>query len=182
MKKKSQSPPKKTEAAPASAPAAEPSRRRAGIGSTLWATWFGCGYSPVAPGTVGSLGALAIAYAAHTGLGWSGWHFFALALLICTSAAKAAGRVAESLGGEDPQIVVVDEVVGQWMALGGAMALNWKTWLLAFCLFRAFDVWKPFPARQLENLPGGIGIVADDMAAGAYAALVLLLLGWLNLY
>ncbi|MFN7924287.1 MAG: phosphatidylglycerophosphatase A [Bryobacteraceae bacterium] len=179
MKKKSQSPPKKTEAAPAAQPAASP---RAGMFSTLWATWFGCGYSPVAPGTVGSLAALAIAYAAHVWLGWSGWHFFALALLMVTSAVKAAGRVAESLGSEDPQIVVVDEVVGQWMALGGAMTLNWKTWLLAFCLFRAFDIWKPFPARQLENLPGGTGIVADDMAAGAYAALVLLLLGWLNLY
>ena len=51
--------------------------------------------------------------------------------------------------------------------------LNWKTFLLGFILFRVFDIWKPFPARQAESLPGGLGIMADDWIAGIYAALIL---------
>jgi phosphatidylglycerophosphatase A len=64
----------------------------------------------------------------------------------------------------------------------GVVRWNWKAWLLAFCLFRLFDIVKPFPVRQLERLPGGVGIVADDVGAGIYAALVLWTLGWFNLY
>ena len=81
--------------------------------------------------------------------------------------------------------MVVDEVVGQWLALAGARVLNWKSWYLGSrpsLLFRLFDIWKPFPVRQLESLPGGVGIVADDLMAGVYAALVLFLAGWFNLY
>jgi hypothetical protein len=92
------------------------------------------------------------------------------------------GRNGPAGGMKDPQFVVVDEVVGQWLALAGARALNWKAWLAAFVLFRLFDIWKPFPVRQLESLPGGVGIVADDLMAGVYAALVLFLAGWFNLY
>ena len=77
---------------------------------------------------------------------------------------------------------MVDEVAGQWLAFAGAATLNWKTYLAAFLLFRLFDIWKPAPVRQLESLPGGIGIVADDLGAGAYAALVLFLAGCFNLY
>ena len=83
---------------------------------------------------------------------------------------------------EDPGLVVVDEVVGQWIALAGATALNWKSFLAAFVLFRLFDIFKPPPVRQLEALHGGVGIVMDDVMAGVYAALVLFLAGWFNLY
>jgi phosphatidylglycerophosphatase A len=83
---------------------------------------------------------------------------------------------------KDPGFVVVDEVLGQWMSLAGAHVLNWKTFGAAFLLFRAFDIWKPPPVRQLEALPGGLGINADDAMAGLYAALVLWLAGWFNLY
>jgi phosphatidylglycerophosphatase A len=72
----------------------------------------------------------------------------------------------------DPHIVVVDEVIGQWITLAGAATFNWKTWLAAFVLFRLLDVWKPAPARQLESLPGGWGIVADDVMAGFTARLL----------
>jgi len=78
--------------------------------------------------------------------------------------------------------VVIDEVLGQWLTLAGAAALNWKSWLAAFLLFRLFDIWKPFPVRQLEALPGGWGIVADDLMAGLYGALVLFAAGCFNLY
>ena len=79
-------------------------------------------------------------------------------------------------------MVVVDEVVGQWITLAGATQLNWKSWLAALVLFRLFDIWKPPPVRQLEKLPGGIGIVADDAMAGVYGAMVLFAAGRLHLY
>ena len=64
----------------------------------------------------------------------------------------------------------------------GARTLNWKSYLAAFALFRLFDIWKPPPVRQLEALPGGLGINVDDVMAGVYAALVLFAAGWFNLY
>ncbi len=79
-------------------------------------------------------------------------------------------------------MVVVDEVMGQWLTLAGATTLNWKSWLAAFALFRIFDIWKPPPARQLEALPGGIGIVADDLMAGLYGALAIFLLDRFQLF
>ena len=74
---------------------------------------------------------------------------------------------------KDPQFVVIDEVSGQMLTyLPLPLApLNWKYLLLGFILFRVFDIWKPFPARQAESLPGGWGIMADDWIAGIYAAL-----------
>jgi phosphatidylglycerophosphatase A len=82
----------------------------------------------------------------------------------------------------DPRIVVVDEVIGQWITLAGAATFNWKTWLAAFALFRFLDVWKPPPVRQLEKLPGGWGIVADDVMAGLYGALAIFVLDRLHLF
>jgi len=146
------------------------------------ATWFGCGYAPKGPGTAGSLAALAIAWLLHTYAGVSSIGLAWLALLLAIPGIWAADVVARVNRAKDPQIVVVDEVVGQWMTLAGATALNWKSWLLAFVLFRLFDIWKPPPVRQLERLPGGLGIVADDAMAGIYGALVLFAAGWFNLY
>jgi len=145
-------------------------------------TWFGCGYSPVAPGTVGSAAAIGIALLIEHYAGWRPLLFGALAIIVSVPAIWAAAETARQANMKDPQFIVVDEVVGQWLALAGARALNWKCWLAAFLLFRLFDIWKPFPVRQLESLPGGAGIVADDLMAGLYAALVLLLAGWFNLY
>jgi phosphatidylglycerophosphatase A len=147
----------------------------------LIATVLGCGYSPVAPGTAGSVAALAIAVPLHEFAGFSGWRFAALAALGFAPAVWASTRTARAVNVKDPGIVVVDEVIGQWISLAGAHALNWKTYLAAFALFRLFDIWKPAPVRQLEKLPEGLGIVADDAMAGVYAALVLFLAGWLNL-
>lgn len=146
------------------------------------ATWFGCGLFPVGPGTVGSLAALAIAWGLHEALGWRPWSYGALALMMLAPAIWAAGVAAEQSGGEDPGIVVIDEVVGQWVTLAGAAELNWKSCLAALLLFRAFDILKPFPLRKLETIEGGAGIVADDVGAGIYAALVLYAIGWMRLY
>lgn len=146
------------------------------------ATWFGCGYAPVAPGTAGSLAALAIAIALHELAGLPAWSFAVLAAALFAPAVWAATQTARGVNIKDPGIVVVDEVIGQWIAIAGAQHLNWKSWLGAFALFRLFDIWKPPPVRQLEALPEGLGIVADDAMAGVYAALLLLLAGWFNWY
>jgi phosphatidylglycerophosphatase A len=145
-------------------------------------TWFGCGYAPVAPGTAGSLAAIAIAWPLVHYAGWRPAWFLALALVGTPPAMWAAGVTALERKQKDPQLVVVDEVLGQWIALAGARPLNVKSWIGAFVLFRLFDIWKPAPVRNLENLPGGVGIVADDLMAGVYAALVLFIAGCFNLY
>jgi phosphatidylglycerophosphatase A len=80
----------------------------------------------------------------------------------------AATIVAREAGREDPQFVVVDEVAGQWIALIGARP-DWAHALVALALFRLFDIWKPWPVRALERLPGGWGIMLDDVAAGVLA-------------
>jgi phosphatidylglycerophosphatase A len=101
-----------------------------------------------------------------------------LVLVVSMAGLWSAGQVAAYVGKSDPQIVVVDEVAGQLIAYLGlatprTYAVNWKYLLAGLILFRVFDIWKPFPARQSEFLPGGLGIMADDWIAGAYAALVL---------
>ena len=83
----------------------------------------------------------------------------------------AAGREEARVGVRDPSSVVVDEVAGMLVALIAAPpGLGWA--LALFCLFRVFDVWKPYPIHRLQDLPGGWGIVADDLLAGVYANLV----------
>jgi len=142
--------------------------------ATWIATWFGCGLAPIAPGTCGALGALAAAACIERYLHWGplGWGAFALG---CTPIGIwAAGRYAEVSGKKDPGAVVVDEVLGQWLTLAGAAHLNdWRAWLAAFALFRLFDIAKPFPVRKLEAIPGGAGIVIDDLGAAVYGAFCL---------
>ena len=146
------------------------------------ATWFGCGYFPVAPGTAGSLAAMGIAFVLVETAQWRPFHFGLLALVALPMGIWSAGVTGRRSQSKDPGIVVVDEVLGQWITLAGAASLNWKSWLAAFFLFRLFDIWKPPPVRQLEALPSGIGIVADDVMAGIYGALVLFVMGCFNLY
>jgi phosphatidylglycerophosphatase A len=145
-------------------------------------TWFGCGYAPKAPGTAGSAGALLAAWLLYGHLVIAPIGYAVLAVLLLRPAVWAADRMARESQQKDPQAVVVDEVVGQWLTLAGATTLNWKSWLLGFVLFRLFDIWKPWPVRQMERLSGGLGIVADDAMAGLYGALVLFAAGWFNLY
>ena len=154
----------------------------------LFATVFGLGYLPLAPGTWGSLAGVALAYPFlrvqhpldlplyETYFVVVGRQFLVpLTIFISLAGVWTAGRVARYLSTHDPQIVVIDEVSGQMLTLllGGAMiagSANWKYYLLGFILFRVFDIWKPFPANRAEALPGGWGIMADDWVAGLYAA------------
>lgn len=137
------------------------------------ATWFGAGLAPKGPGTAGSLGALLAAWPLAVWAGWAPWHFPLLAALLLLPAVWAASVTARERGVEDPQIVVIDEVLGQWLALAGAARFSLWEVAAAFVLFRIFDIVKPWPVRQAESLPGGAGIVADDLLAGLYAAAVL---------
>ena len=142
------------------------------------ATLWGLGRNvPAAPGTFGSAVAAVAAWPLVAGFG--SWTLVALTLVLIPLGVEASGRASRRSGGRDPGAVVIDEVAGQWVALW-FVTPSWWSWLLAFGLFRLFDIWKPFPVRRLESLPGGRGIVADDLMAGAYA-LVLhhVLLRWI---
>ena len=90
----------------------------------------------------------------------------------------AASRTEKILQRKDPRQVVIDEVAGQFIAFIPIPVVLGQTWwppILAFALFRLFDIVKPYPASKLESLPGGLGIMADDIVAGAYAAMGLML-------
>ncbi len=149
---------------------------RASTRKTPWAwtiaTFFGSGLLKPAPGTWGSLAALllwaALAMGAHAPGSTVLIALIAGIVLSIALGVPAATIAARESGREDPGFVVVDEVAGQWIALLGSPA-DWKHGLIALVLFRLFDITKPFPARQLEALPEGWGIVFDDVAAGLYA-------------
>lgn len=146
----------------------------ASLWATLVATFFGAGRMRPGPGTWGSAAAVLI---------WAGisrwvpaqaeWIVLAsLALVAIVIGIPAATRFARASQQKDPQAVVIDEVAGQWITLLFA-PVSWKALLVGFILFRAFDILKPPPVRQLERLPEGTGIVVDDVAAGLYALLVM---------
>ena len=143
---------------------------------TTWAwtvaTFFGIGYLKPGPGTYGSIAAVLLWAAegmashptARTQLvGLLFWIAMAIVLGV-----PAATIVERQSGHTDPGFVVIDEVIGQWIALLFC-PLDWRHALIALVLFRLFDITKPFPVRRLERLPAGWGIVFDDVAAGLYA-------------
>lgn len=136
----------------------------------ILATFFGLGYFPVAPGTLASLVAALLYKFLLFRLAWPVLAALVVALFLVGVAAAAV--TARDLGDPDPSVVVIDEVCGQTATLLLVPA-TWVWVAAGFVLFRLFDVWKPFPIRRLERLPGGWGIMADDMAAAVAAALVL---------
>ena len=143
---------------------------------TLWAftaaTFFGAGYGKPGPGTWGSVAALLL-WAAFNATVHPSTLALTLALLAGIALSlligvPAATIVARETGRKDPQIVVIDEVAGQWITLL-ACPFDLRHALICLVLFRLFDMTKPPPVRQLESLPEGWGIVFDDVAAGLYA-------------
>jgi phosphatidylglycerophosphatase A len=139
------------------------------------ATAFGAGYAPIAPGTWGSAVGLLLWFvlASSTSLQ-------ALAIVVVVAVGVWSGGVAEGhFGRTDPGQVVIDEVAGMLVTLF-LNPVGWPGAVVGFLLFRAADIIKPFPARRLEHLPGGLGIMADDVMAGVYANLVLRLCIWLS--
>jgi len=138
--------------------------------ATLIATFFGMGRLRPGPGTWGSLATVLLWGLASSQIPVTArvWATIAAAVVVTVIGIPAATRVARASGLKDPQFVVIDEVAGQLVTLI-AVPLTWKTYLAGFILFRAFDILKPPPVRQLERLPEGVGIVVDDLGAGLYA-------------
>ena len=138
-------------------------------GARWLATGFGSGYAPVAPGTAGSaVGLLLFWPLASLPPHWQ----IGVCVVLFVIGAFASTRVAHALGKKDPGLIVVDEIVGMWITLVG-LPFSPLVAVVGFVLFRAMDVLKPWPARSLENLPDGWGVMADDVAAGIYAHLLL---------
>jgi phosphatidylglycerophosphatase A len=138
----------------------------------------GAGLSPLAPGTCGAIEGVAVYLAAayiapramtltHNG---SLVFLLLLNLVLFAVGVWASARACKISGLKDPQKVVIDEVSGQLIALApAALSLAVLPVIAAFALFRLFDIFKPYPIRKLESLPGGLGVMADDALAGVYA-------------
>lgn len=159
------------------------------------ATGFGSGLSPVMPGTAGSLVGLAIAW--PLSLWFASLHVHAASvgpvvgllmsgLLVGLVGVAVSGPVCRALGSEDPGCVVIDEISGQLLACA-AVPLFWPyssrlveagAWIASFVLFRFFDIVKPGPIHASQDLPGGWGVVVDDVLGGLAAAVVVAGMGW----
>ncbi len=129
----------------------------------------GVGLIPIVPGTLGSLFGIGLVLLSF-------WNpvLYASVFLLCFLAGYWAVRRLDLSIQKDPQFVVMDEVLGMMIALAG-VPLGWNSILMGFVLFRVFDIFKPWPCHRLETLPGYWGILLDDVAAGIYARLVLLI-------
>lgn len=136
------------------------------------ATAFYAGYSPKAPGTAGALVGLLLVYLLEHFLYFTNLHIAAVALVLFLPSVWATNAMIDSTGLKDPQVVVVDEVLGQMLAFLPLWSFTALDFVVAFALFRLFDIWKPFPVGAFEKLPRGWGVIADDLMAGIYAALV----------
>lgn len=173
---------------------------------SLAMTTFGVGYLPIAPGTWGSaVGVLIylavsqlIAFVSVNALSldlhgpasldvlaqwapslaaWLRVSILIVFLLFCLLGIWAANRSTELFGSADPSQAVVDEVIGQLIVfLFVPFGVGWPFILAGFLLFRLFDIWKPYPIDDLQNLPGGLGVCADDILAGVYAGVCLLVI------
>lgn len=142
--------------------------------ATLLATWFGAGLAPIAPGTVGSAAALpfAVVIAWLAGPPW----LLPAAALVFLVGVWAAGAYAKRIGVSDPGPVVIDEVAGQFITLA-FVPLDPVLYALGFFLFRAADIFKPFPANWADRtVEGGLGVMLDDVFAAVYSALALWLI------
>ncbi|WP_273688855.1 phosphatidylglycerophosphatase A [Ketogulonicigenium vulgare] len=160
--------------------------------SRLIATVFYIGLLRPAPGTWGSAAAVALAYLL--------WQLGGLWLILAATVALffiglwAAREQITASGDNDPSFVVIDEVVGQWIALwpvfiGGTMAANriegdilrlWPGFVAGFILFRLFDIWKPGPIGKADRRGDALGLMLDDVIAGVFAGLIVILLAALS--
>lgn len=144
------------------------------------ATACGAGYFPWGPGTMGAVFAIAVWLPMFLFMGYCSWMTItALLIVVFTILGVWSSTVAERYWGEDPSRVVIDEVVGMWITLLAVpYDAEWYTILVAFVLFRFFDMVKPLGVRKMENIKSGYGIMADDILAGVYGAIVILLLNY----
>lgn len=142
--------------------------------STIIASVLGIGYFPVASGTVMSI--IAVPLAMYIALHGGGVVLVAASLLVFGIGTWACGAHVRATGRDDPSECVIDELAGQWLACAGICFTpiypSISAFALTFLLFRLFDILKPWPISAAERLPGGMGVMADDMLAGLAAAVI----------
>jgi len=134
------------------------------------ATFFGVGFFPKSPGTAGTFATIPLVLL----LSWAGpLVYMVFVILLLPVAILAAQVYQEETGGHDRQEIVIDEVIGFLIAMTW-LPMTWKSMLLGFLLFRVLDIFKPFPIGYLDKkIPGGLGVVIDDVVAGIIASLIL---------
>jgi phosphatidylglycerophosphatase A len=137
-------------------------------------TAFYAGYSPVAPGTAGSLVGMAIYFIEYLAFGEISWVVnIVVTVLLFYPCLLLAGAGERFFGKKDPPQVVIDEVIGYWISVI-IFPFNLKIAVAAFFIFRVLDIVKPWPAGRLQKLRGGLGIMIDDCAVGVYTSLIIL--------
>jgi phosphatidylglycerophosphatase A len=137
----------------------------------VWlATWFGCGLMKQAPGTWGTLGGLPFGLLLLYAGGWP--LLLAATVIVFTAGYYAAHKFEQITGEHDSSAIVIDEVAGIWLTLAAA-PMTVPATILAFALFRFFDIMKPWPVSYFDRLPGAMGVMSDDIMAGIYAAAIL---------
>ncbi len=150
------------------APGKDP-RRGAPGPWVLLAAWGPCGFSPLAPGTVGTLGAVPLAWALSA-LGWPA--YLSVTALLLVLGVLAAGRAGRYWGVVDASPIVIDEVVGYLLTMA-FVPFSWLTALMGFVLFRLLDILKPWPVSALDRIKSGLGVMLDDVGAGV--------IGWIGM-
>ena len=142
------------------------------------ATFLHIGDFPVAPGSAASAAALVVAFLLHR---WP-WAYILTGIFFTVLGFMSAGRVEKLMGRKDPGCIVIDEAAGVMISFL-FVPMTWPVMVTGFFLFRAFDMFKIYPANRLEDMGGSVGIMADDIAAGLYANLTLQvalrLAGWI---
>ena len=148
--------------------------------ATALASFFYVGFAPIIPGTFGSLASFVLYFLITLSPHWQ--LYLGSIIFLIGVGIWAAGKVERASGIIDPSFVVIDEVAGQLLTLF-LIPFSWFNLLAGFLIFRALDIVKPFPARQAERLPGGWGIMLDDVLAGIYGNLLMqfFLFAWTNL-
>lgn len=145
------------------------------------ATACGAGYFPWGPGTMGAIFAVALWLPLFLFVDYCTWMTITIAaILVFTILGVWSSTIAERYWGEDPSRVVIDEVVGMWITLLAVPhQAKWYTIVTAFVLFRFFDMVKPLGIRKMEKQKNGYGIMTDDILAGVYGAIVILMLNYI---
>jgi phosphatidylglycerophosphatase A len=144
-------------------------------------SFFGLGLIPFAPGTWGTLGALGfvLILPSEPKLAWT-LPTMTLFLLACGFTVILGDHAEKNMGLKDPGFIVLDEVAGYLVAVGSVTKPGVDWLVMAFIVFRIFDVLKPWPCRRLEKVGGGKGILYDDLMAGFYTLIVLMVSRWLT--
>ena len=139
--------------------------------SKILATALGAGYSPVAPGTCGTAVAVPLAYLLSA---FPLWQFLIVCVVVTLVGVWAAARADAAWGTHDSGRIVIDEVAGYLVTMAPVARSEWRTLLVGFVVFRALDIIKPPPIRAIdEKMPGGWGVVLDDVAAGVMGAAIM---------